>query len=155
MQKSGDWAWCGEGTSSTRQNQNEWTEGPPSHSVVCVLWPPEWGLWLKQQSLKTLAPAHEEMSAGKYSWSTQTGFYNHVSPEAYYVFSTAKKVPLIPPQLVPIVSQYPSFNFSSNLQFSGRSIHRFTHTSCIHFLKSQKNVHDCTKISKLVHYISN
>ena len=112
-----------------QQHQTQWIKmneprASPPHSVVCVLRPPQWGLWLKKQSLKTLAPAHEEVSTGKYSRPTQTGFYNCVSLESYCVFpqQKKKKALLIPPQLIPTVSQYPSLNFSSNLQFSGRNI---------------------------------
>lgn len=142
-----------------QQHQTQWIRmneprATPSHSVLGPL-ATRVGLWLKKRSLMTLAPAHEEMSAGKYRGSVQTGLYTDGGLESYCVFSTAKKGPLIPAQPVPIVSQYPSLNFSSNLQFSGRNIYRFTRTSGIHSLKSQRNAHDCTKISKWVHYISN
>ena len=106
-------------------NQNEWTEGLPS--PLCCLRP----------SATTVGPVAKETEpedTGSSSWGSE---YREIQPAnsdrilqlrvpwVLLCVSTAKKKKkalLIPPQLIPTVSQYPSLNFSSNLQFSGRNI---------------------------------
>lgn len=129
------WSQKKQDTSSTRQNQNEWTEGRPSHSVVCVLWPPSEACGLRSRQNRWLQLTRNECrnTAGQLRQDSTI-----TCPLRPTMCFHSKKS--INPTTVGTNSFSISF-ISTSLQIYNLVVEvymGFTHTSCIHFLKSQK-----------------